>query len=833
MLQNISRLPEAELDRIIDAWGLIKDSPVPKSQAKKTSGKQTKPFKPTTSVGTGKVPEGQRNSALTSIAGSLRHRGMEFEELKERLLMDNKERCVPPLPEAEVEGIARSVAGYPAGPRRRRSGCKTCLGQGSGSGLSEKVRSDPGAVFEPPTLAALAIVEKNDPGEWARLRKMLQGTGVLLRALTNSMRQASQSEQSGDNADDAGTGSMTCPYLVTDGVLARRKTQDGGEVVIPLCNFNAFLVGEKLLDDGLQQTAVFQVGGNRQNGQPLPLVEVPASQFASMSWVTSSWGAQAVINAGPAVKDHLRTAIQLLSGEVPRETMHTYLGWKQISGAWVFLHGGGGIGKDGLITDISVNLGAGKIREYSLPEPPAGDQLQKAVRASLRLLELAPTRITVPLLAAIYRAPLGVIAPVDFSILLAGFTGTQKSELSAQAQAHFGAGFHGKNLPGNWAGTANSLERQAFLAKDAIFTVDDFAPAGPQTDVMKMHGKADRLLRGQGNGTGRSRMNPDGSLRHEYYPRGLILTSGEDLPQGHSLRARMMILEISPGEANLDILTQMQVDASEGLLAQAMSAYLQWLARSFDKFQEELPGLHREYRDRAIKELRQFHVHDRTPEIVASLMVGWSMFTTFAEESGVLTSQEVEQFLVQGWLALVETARAQVQHQASEDVVNRFLRLLISALNNGSAHLANRKGDDAPQDPTNWGWRQRSGAIGKEYQAMGKCVGWVDDPYVYLDPDAVFAAVQQLAQSQGASFPLTPQTLWKRLAERKVLATRGSDHIPVKRTIGKKRVPVIALFKTTLGVEDHREAEVDDIEMGLWTTNAEQNPDELARPIHH
>jgi hypothetical protein len=61
-------------------------------------------------------------------------------------------------------------------------------------------------------------------------------------------------------------------------------------------------------------------------------------------------------------------------------------------------------------------------------------------------------------------------------VFLAGYTGSQKTELSAIDQAHFGAEFNGRNLPGNWSSTSNALEYQAFQAKDAILTVDDFAP---------------------------------------------------------------------------------------------------------------------------------------------------------------------------------------------------------------------------------------------------------------------------------------------------------------------------------------------------------------------
>jgi hypothetical protein len=60
--------------------------------------------------------EGQRNCGLASIAGALRRRGLTQTEIEAALLAANRERCIPPLAEAEVLRIARSIARYPPGP---------------------------------------------------------------------------------------------------------------------------------------------------------------------------------------------------------------------------------------------------------------------------------------------------------------------------------------------------------------------------------------------------------------------------------------------------------------------------------------------------------------------------------------------------------------------------------------------------------------------------------------------------------------------------------------------------------------------------------------------
>lgn len=64
-----------------------------------------------------KIANGQRNSTLTSMAGSMRRPGMPLEAIEAALLITNQEQCDPPLPESEVKIIAGSIARKP--PKKR------------------------------------------------------------------------------------------------------------------------------------------------------------------------------------------------------------------------------------------------------------------------------------------------------------------------------------------------------------------------------------------------------------------------------------------------------------------------------------------------------------------------------------------------------------------------------------------------------------------------------------------------------------------------------------------------------------------------------------------
>jgi putative DNA primase/helicase len=59
-----------------------------------------------------RIPPGGRNDVLTSLAGTMRRRGMGEAEILAALRVTNEERCQPPLENEEVEKIAASVARY-------------------------------------------------------------------------------------------------------------------------------------------------------------------------------------------------------------------------------------------------------------------------------------------------------------------------------------------------------------------------------------------------------------------------------------------------------------------------------------------------------------------------------------------------------------------------------------------------------------------------------------------------------------------------------------------------------------------------------------------------
>ena len=627
-----------------------------------------------------------------------------------------------------------------------------------------------------PVAASVRILElpnlppKGDIIDWLEAG----GTGEQLRAMVEAAPPA---------ADVIATwpepapepGPPGCPYRATAaGIVWTKQTKDGA-VDVPLTNFSAKIVGEIERDDGAERTLRFEIEAELQ-GRTHPF-EIGAAEFAGLSWATRELGARATVYPGFTVKDHARFAIQVLSPDVPRRRVFGHLGWREIDGQVVYLHAGGAIDATGPRRDVETDLG-----DLALFELPAvGDP-----KASLQLLDLGPLEITVPIVATIWRAP---IDAADFTLHLAGPTGVFKTEIAALAQQHFGAALDARHLAG-WSSTANSLEARAFAAKDTLLVVDDFAPGGAATDVQRMQREAARLIRAQGNRAGRGRLRPDGTLRPTKPPRCTIFSTGEDIPAGQSIRARILVVEVGAGDIDQAALTMAQRDSHR--FAGGMAAYVQHLARDLD-------GHRRRFRDRAA-ELRSDAQggHRRTAWITGELGAALEAYLHFVDRADLWPAS---------WRALLAAADAQAAHQIAEDPARRFAALVGSLLSSKVAHLARADDpDSAPYDHLagDVGWLQvapeREGRHGDDdkpaiWKPQGPRIGWCDQlgETAFLEPEAAYSTAQKLATSQGQVIGVGARTLWKRLGEAGLLAMRDGDRNTYKAYVGKVQRRTVAV----------------------------------------
>lgn len=552
----------------------------------------------------------------------------------------------------------------------------------------------------------------------------------------------------------------------------------------PLSNFTAKIQEEVTRDDGgAKPSKEFKIIGNLDNGRPLPPALVTADKFDSItSWVKKEWGAAASIAPGRSLAPHLVNGIQAFSQGFKRRTVFAHSGWRKIGGAWHYLHGGGAIGPgEPVEVDLGQNLG-----NYALPAPGG----LEAAQASLRFLDVAAWEIAAPLLACCYLAPFADLLKIDFSLWIYGPTGSLKSTLAALALCHFGE-FSRLTLPGSWFSTVNSLERLCFTLKDSLAVIDDFCPAASAKDFTRMAEKAGRLIYQAGNRSGRGRLAPDLTARPNYYPRGLILSTGEVLLPGQrqSATARYLGVELDPKKTPIDKARLTAAQAEAGLYAGAMAAYLEDLAPRLDEAQEEMRALFECYRGAF-----QNGGHARLPEIMSWLTVGFECALRFFVRQGAVSQEEADRMLNRAWKVFEALGEKHSRIIEGEKPTLKFLAILTELFLTSRvyAESKNQKGLPPPAKEA-LGWE------GTDPAKNAFLVGYADEDMVYLLPETALRVVSDAIRAQGDFLSLGRNELWAALAREGIIAPGAGGR--TSRTIriqgGMTRVICLHLEKLT------------------------------------
>jgi hypothetical protein len=225
--------------------------------------------------------------------------------------------------------------------------------------------------------------------------------------------------------------------------------------------------------------------------------------------------------------------------------------------------------------------------------------------------------------------------------------------------------------------------------------------------------------------------------------------------------------------------------------------------------------------------------HRRTPDVAASLIVGWETFLRFAEDAGAVSHADAACLLTRARAALTDSAEVQGAHQASEEPATRFLALLRAAISGGRAHVVDARTGAQPKDPASWGWQLNLVGAGnyerEVWHPKGERLGWIRADELFLEPETAFATAQRLARDQGTSIGIKQRTLWKRLAEQGLLASRDQARgtNTVRRTIEGLRRDLLHLRTPTLAAgTDQRGDETDQRD----ETDQEKGPESRGFP---
>lgn len=552
-----------------------------------------------------------------------------------------------------------------------------------------------------------------------------------------------------------------------------------------ITNFTAEIIREEITVDGDDTTIVYTVVGALE-GTKLPEVKVPAEKLDGLKWV-NEWGFGPLIYPISMARELAALAIRVNSKAVKRTRAYGSTGWSSTAdGHDCFVLGNKAVTSEGVI-DVVSDLPQ-ELSVYSACEGKVHDSVW-----SLCGLDVAGYCGIVGTLYA-FRSALG---GVDFGLHVAGRSGSFKSELAACFCSWFGP-FTGRNLPVGWSSTANAIEALCHKAKDVPIVIDDYVPQGSAFAVRQLQAASDRVFRGLGNQQGRSRMSDSAALRGTYFPRGGVISTGEDVPEGHSVRGRLIALECTKGSLSSSTLTGLQKLAPER--HETMCAFIQKVAGVKDEVVSRLRACQ--------AQMRPMYAgigHARTPDMLASLSAVYEVMTElgFSVKAGrtVMTSSDLKAILT-------ACGADQAQYLTSTDLAEMSIDAIRQGFLAHKCHLLDSDGREPALSPQ-VGWNP-AGSSG-DYKPCGDLVGWSsrNRKMVYLDPDLAWRFVKKFT---GGAVAVTRQTWVKRLVESGVVAERDEKNRRnvIRVTLGRVSRSVVAIDWATFGIEEDSVSDPDE-----------------------
>jgi hypothetical protein len=371
------------------------------------------------------------------------------------------------------------------------------------------------------------------------------------------------------------------------------------------------------------------------------------------------------------------------------------------------------------------------------PDPSTMKYLLRHLRDDL--LQLHPTDVTYTLFGFLGAAPLMSFMEdvTRYALWLVGQSGSGKSFLAKMFQCFFGD-FAGEGRAVSWASTPNSLQYMGYFFKDCLYLVDDYKPV-----MIRSSAEVVRFLQNYADFYARSRLTSEIQSRKDYYVRGSLLTTGEDMPTGHaSLIARSLILKVPKRE----------LDTRRGDRCLKNCKDYPMITASYIRFLLHRPQL----RQKVNAKVHKFHElflagiprEDNAVRIARNLAlnsVGFRYFIGFLEEADA--GFDTDQMLRVHAENLLQLRQRMLNLIRKENPAEIFLQVLTEAIAAGRARI-------------------RSGDLSGSERGAPIIGFWRDsdsDECVCILPHEATGLVREQEKRSGRDFDWSPQAIAKQL----------------------------------------------------------------------
>jgi hypothetical protein len=338
------------------------------------------------------------------------------------------------------------------------------------------------------------------------------------------------------------------------------------------------------------------------------------------------------------------------------------------------------------------------------------------------LLRLHQPCVTYSLLAAVAAALLARFAPGadPFTLWLTGLTGAGKSFLAKLFMNFFGDFPVASGRFAAWSATANYLQRQGYFFRDCLYLVDDYKPE------VVLHYQVVRVLQNYADRTGRGRLKVDATTNTTRPVRGLMVSTGEDVPEHTaSAVARSIVIDVPQQAKDLERGARC-VDASPGYRAVTADFIQHLLAQGrTQSFAASVSAL----RQRYYQDIAGQQNDSRIAGNFALLAAAFAEAAAYFQDVWPGWEKEAERFLEQDLVAARDRMLGAVREQQASEV---FWTVLGTLVHNKAVALGSFS------------------EATKGKPVVGKAIAQPPVPgLLFISTDLALAAVNQCLRAQG------------------------------------------------------------------------------------
>lgn len=239
------------------------------------------------------------------------------------------------------------------------------------------------------------------------------------------------------------------------------------------------------------------------------------------------------LNSAPK---YISAALSIMMSGMPEKNIMHFYGWCNFNGRVIYLN-------DNIDENPLFKSESGKSLFFE-PNMYRGDAFLQAfnmLKLSKDINKTLPLFLTAHLGVMYSFFEIAGYAP-RFVLFLCGETGSLKTSIS---KVFFRILTDGSNeIPANFNDTMTALEIKMGMTRDEVYMVDDFRPSSMNTELTKMRGNLEKLIRFYGDGIGKGRGSIELKLREEFKPHSMCAVTGEYIHGTSSSLQRLLIVSV-------------------------------------------------------------------------------------------------------------------------------------------------------------------------------------------------------------------------------------------------------------------------------------------------